>query len=470
MSSLAELAGARNARGRAVRRSAGRAAALLRVRPLLSRCRRAPIGVCKVRFNDGGTLRVPWGYVGGVQCDPIEKKPFFHAYPGALAYSFGMLGCDLHCGYCQNWVTSQALRDPAAVAPPHPGRRPEDLVRDAVRQRRAVHGQHLQRAADHQRMGGRGLQGSEGGGPGHRRSCRTATARRRCSNTSGRGSISTRSISRASTTGTTASLAGGSAPILDTIRRLHAMGFWLEIVTLLIPGFNDSRDEIERLTSFIAGVSPRHPVARHRVSRRLQDDRPGEHDRRDAARRPRRSAAPTACATSTPAICRARSATSKTPLRVVRRAPHPPPRLPHPRLPHHAGRTAARRAPRAVPGRWSARFDGQIASRPFRPNSQFRLLNPDERPPRPAAAQPAALGHRPLQPALRILHAGGRLRRGCRARTCCTSRRSARWSTCSSSLGVDKVRLTGGEPLLRRDIAVARRACSPPSRGSPIWR
>ena len=47
-------------------------------------------GVCKVRFNDGGRLRVPFGYVGGRQCDPIEKKPFFHAYPGALAYSFGM--------------------------------------------------------------------------------------------------------------------------------------------------------------------------------------------------------------------------------------------------------------------------------------------------------------------------------------------------------------------------------------------
>ena len=42
-------------------------------------------GVCKVRFNRGGHLYVPWGYVGGVQCDPIEKKPFFHAYPGALA-------------------------------------------------------------------------------------------------------------------------------------------------------------------------------------------------------------------------------------------------------------------------------------------------------------------------------------------------------------------------------------------------
>ncbi len=85
------------------------------------------IGVCKVRFNHGGRLLVPWGYVGGAQCDPIEKKPFFHAYPGALAYSFGMLGCDLHCSYCQNWVTSQALRDPAAVAPPVLAS-PDDLV------------------------------------------------------------------------------------------------------------------------------------------------------------------------------------------------------------------------------------------------------------------------------------------------------------------------------------------------------
>src|SRR5436309_13731609 len=77
-------------------------------------------GVCKVRFNENGTLRVPWGYVGALQCDPIEKKPFFHALPGALAMSFGMLGCDLHCGYCQNWLTSQALRDPESLAPAMP--------------------------------------------------------------------------------------------------------------------------------------------------------------------------------------------------------------------------------------------------------------------------------------------------------------------------------------------------------------
>ena len=68
-------------------------------------------GVCKVRFNRGGKLMVPYGYVNALHCDPIEKKPFFHALPGTRALSFGLLGCDLHCGYCQNWVSSQALRD-----------------------------------------------------------------------------------------------------------------------------------------------------------------------------------------------------------------------------------------------------------------------------------------------------------------------------------------------------------------------
>ena len=77
-------------------------------------------GICRVRFNRGGTLLVPWNYFGALQCDPIEKKPFFHALPGTLTMSFGMLGCDLHCGYCQNWFTSQALRDPRSTAPPIP--------------------------------------------------------------------------------------------------------------------------------------------------------------------------------------------------------------------------------------------------------------------------------------------------------------------------------------------------------------
>ena len=71
-------------------------------------------GICKVRFNRGGTLMAPWGYVAALQMDPIEKKPFAHVFPGSDALTFGMLGCDFHCDFCQNWLTSQTLRDPDA--------------------------------------------------------------------------------------------------------------------------------------------------------------------------------------------------------------------------------------------------------------------------------------------------------------------------------------------------------------------
>ena len=83
-------------------------------------------GICKVRFNKEGTLYTPAGYVAALQCDPTEKKPFFHCLPGSDTLTFGMLGCDFHCGYCQNWLTSQALRDDAA------GVMPSDVTPDAL--------------------------------------------------------------------------------------------------------------------------------------------------------------------------------------------------------------------------------------------------------------------------------------------------------------------------------------------------
>jgi pyruvate formate lyase activating enzyme len=223
------------------------------------------VGVCKVRFNAGGKLRVPWGYVGGVQCDPIEKKPFFHAHPGALAFSFGMLGCDLHCAYCQNWVTSQALRDPQAVAPPlHAS--PADLVRDAAR------------------LGARVLVST------YNEPLITSEWAVAVFKEAKAGGLVTGYVSNGNGTPQVLEylrpwvdlykvdlksfddrhyrqLGGRLQPILDTIRRLHQMQFWVEIVTLLTPGFNDSADELERLTSFIAEVSPDipwHVTAFHR--------------------------------------------------------------------------------------------------------------------------------------------------------------------------------------------------------------
>src|SRR3954470_15392137 len=214
-------------------------------------------GVCKVRFNLGGKLYVPWGYVGGVQCDPIEKKPFFHVHPGALAYSFGMLGCDLHCSYCQNWVTSQALRDPSAISPPLQAS-PEALVRQAVRQGARVLVSTYNKP----------LITSEWAVEIFKEARAAGLDTAFVSNGNGTPQVleylrpwidyykvDLKSFDDAHYR----KLGGRLEPILDSIKRIHQIGFWLEIVTLLIPGFNDSDDEIRRLTEFVASVSPDIP-------------------------------------------------------------------------------------------------------------------------------------------------------------------------------------------------------------------
>ena len=214
-------------------------------------------GVCKVRFNDGGRLRVPWGYVGGVQCDPVEKKPFFHARPGALAFSFGMLGCDLHCSYCQNWVTSQALRDPTAVAPPLDVS-PVLLVQQATHlgarivvstyNEPLITSEWAVEIFKHARAAGL-MTAYVSNGNGTRRVLDYI-----------RPWVDLYKVDLKSFDDRHYRQLGGRLdPILFTIAALDDMDIWLEIVTLLIPGFNDSPDEIERLTAFIASVSPDIP-------------------------------------------------------------------------------------------------------------------------------------------------------------------------------------------------------------------
>ncbi len=221
-------------------------------------------GVCKVRFNQGGKLFAPFGYVGGVQCDPIEKKPFFHAYSGALAYSFGMLGCDLHCSYCQNWVTSQALRDPHAVSPALRVN-PEALVQEALRQ-----GARLIVSTYNEP-----LITSEWAVEIFKLAKVAGLATAYVSNGNGTPQVLEYlrpwiDLFKVDLKGFDEQhyhqLGGRLQPILDTICRLHALGIWMEIVTLVIPGFNDSDEELTGLAEFLAGVSldiPWHVTAFH---------------------------------------------------------------------------------------------------------------------------------------------------------------------------------------------------------------
>ncbi len=230
------------------------------------RCRIPPglDGICRVRSNVGGVLRVPRGYVAGLQVDPIEKKPFFHAFPGADALSFGMLGCDFHCGYCQNWLTSQALRDDAALAPPRDVSA-DELVGLAVRSRAPVvvstYNEPLittEWALDVFRGARRhgivcGYVSNGNATPEVLELIRPVVDLYKVDLKSFRKDAYRE-------------LGGKVDNVLESIERLHGMGFWVEIVTLLVPGFNDSEGELRDIAGFLAGVSrdiPWHVTAFH---------------------------------------------------------------------------------------------------------------------------------------------------------------------------------------------------------------
>lgn len=85
-------------------------------------------GICGVRENRGGELfSLVYGRVISEAIDPIEKKPFFHFYPGSASFSFATVGCNFHCRWCQNWSISQVVRDEGRIE--GYARSPEDLVR-----------------------------------------------------------------------------------------------------------------------------------------------------------------------------------------------------------------------------------------------------------------------------------------------------------------------------------------------------
>jgi pyruvate formate lyase activating enzyme len=221
-------------------------------------------GICRVRFNEDGLLRVPFGYVGALQLDPVEKKPFFHALPGAQALSFGMLGCDYHCGYCQNWLTSQVLRDPTAVVAP------EEMTPAALVRLARKHGAPIITSTYNEP-----LITSEWAAAVFREAKAAGLVCSYVSN--GNGTPEVLDYIRPFVTLYKVDLKGfrdrhyrdlgGTLDrVLWTIRALYEQGFWLEVVTLVIPGFNDSHQELRDIAEFLVSVSadiPWHVTAFH---------------------------------------------------------------------------------------------------------------------------------------------------------------------------------------------------------------
>lgn len=222
-------------------------------------------GACKIRFNDSGVLKVPYGYVAGLARDPIEKKPFFHVLPGSEALSFGMLGCNFSCSFCQNYITSQALRDPLCGSEIREISA-QELVDLAERWKTPVITSTYNEplitsewaAAVFEKAAGKGiLCGYVSNGYATDEVLeylRPFTALYKVD------------LKTFSETGYRKLGGVKLKPVLDAIAKIKEMGFWLEIVTLVIPGFNDSEAELRAMAGFIASVSkdiPWHVSAFH---------------------------------------------------------------------------------------------------------------------------------------------------------------------------------------------------------------
>ena len=217
-------------------------------------------GVCQMRFNREGILYAPWGYVAGINIDPIEKKPFMHFLPGADALTFGMLGCNFHCSFCQNWISSQALRDPAAEGAGTylQEMTPKTLVEYALHNNAQIIASSyneplittewaidiFQLAKQH---GLRTVYVSNGFATPE-----VLQALKPCLDGF---KVDLKCMSDPHYR----ELGGKLQVVQDAIQLAYKMGFWVEVVTLVIPGFNDSDAELTEIARFLVSVSPDIP-------------------------------------------------------------------------------------------------------------------------------------------------------------------------------------------------------------------
>ncbi|WP_300159879.1 AmmeMemoRadiSam system radical SAM enzyme [Solidesulfovibrio sp.] len=209
-------------------------------------------GLCGVRVNrDGALFTLVYDRVAAANLDPVEKKPLYHFLPGSLTFSFGTMGCNLSCSFCQNYSLSQPPRQGKAVA----GERatPADLVAAAKRSGAAsisytyseptIFFELAQDTATLAREAGlRNILVSNGF---QSRACLEALA----------GLVDAANIDlKAMDPAFYEEVCGARlSPVLKNLAHMRRLGWWLEVTTLLIPGRNDDAGQLRRLAGFLAG-------------------------------------------------------------------------------------------------------------------------------------------------------------------------------------------------------------------------
>ncbi len=220
--------------------------------PRRCRLRDGERGFCYVRGNVGGAVVLhAYGRASGFAVDPIEKKPLFHFLPGTRVLSFGTVGCNLACKFCQNWDISktrdsQALR--ADAGPEGIAQRARELgcasVAFTYNDPVTSHEYCVDTAAACRELGLRPVAVSAG--------YQNAEPRAEFYRHMDAANIDLKAF----TDSFYRRICGGQLqPVLETLQYIRQeTTTWLEITTLLIPGENDSPRELERLSQWIAGT------------------------------------------------------------------------------------------------------------------------------------------------------------------------------------------------------------------------
>ena len=250
-----------------------------RVRCLLChhRCliREGAKGICGVRENQNGTLiSLVYGKVIARHVDPIEKKPLFHFLPNSSSFSIATAGCNFKCRFCQNADISQMPSDFQQISGVEMA--PAAIVAEALARRCQTISYtyteptiYFELAVDTARLAvSKGLKNvfvSNG--------YMTEECLQEIHPDLHAANVDLKSFRD----DFYRSQCGARlAPVLETLRTMKRMGIWLEVTTLIIPGHNDSPEELRDLSGFIADLDPSTPwhVSRFHPTYRLTDAPP----------------------------------------------------------------------------------------------------------------------------------------------------------------------------------------------------
>ncbi len=232
-------------------------------------------GICGVRENHGGRLMsLVYGKVIAKRPDPIEKKPLFHFLPGSNSYSIATVGCNFKCLFCQNADISQMPSDQNRIW--GEDMTPEMIVNEALASRSSTIAYtyteptiYFELAVDTSRLAvSKGVKNIFVSNGYMTEECLKDIY----------PDLHGANVDLKSFTDKFYKEQCGAKldPVLNTLRTMKKMGIWLEVTTLLIPGLNDSGDELKGLAKFIADLDPNIPwhISRFHPTYRLTDIHP----------------------------------------------------------------------------------------------------------------------------------------------------------------------------------------------------